>query len=117
MNVAKKQKVQKERRAQRVRAGVRGTTERPRLTVFRSNAYVYAQVIDDVKGITLASASSRETKKRGATMEGAKFVGKTVAVRAKEKGVKFVVFDRGMYRYHGRVKALAEAVREEGIQM
>lgn len=117
MKATKNQKKKEIRRAYRVRAKVRGTSERPRLSVFRSNAYIYAQVINDETGITLASANSRETKKKGATMESAQYVGKTVAERAKEKGVTKAVFDRGSYRYHGRVKALADAAREAGIQM
>jgi large subunit ribosomal protein L18 len=88
--------------------------------VFRSSKHIYAQVIDDDQGITLASASSiekttREGLKTGASIEAAKAVGKLIAERAKEKGVKDVVFDRGAYLYHGRVKALAEAAREVGL--
>ena len=93
---------------------------RPRLSVFRSSKQIYAQVIDDVKGVTLASASSiekslRDGRKTGANVDAAKAVGKLIAERAKEKGIKDVVFDRGAYLYHGRVKALADAAREGGL--
>jgi large subunit ribosomal protein L18 len=96
-------------------AAVRG---RPRLSVHRSGKHIYAQVIDDVKGITLAAASSLEKDMRGKTganVEAAKSVGQMVAKRAVEKGVKAVVFDRGSYLFHGRVKALADAAREGGL--
>jgi len=97
-----------------------GTTGRARLSVFRSSKHIYAQLIDDVKGATVASASSmektlREGGKTGANIAAAKAVGKLIAERAKEKGVKDVVFDRGGYLYHGRVKALADAAREGGL--
>ena len=93
---------------------------RARLSVFRSSKHIYAQVIDDVKGTTLAAASSlektmREGAKTGANIAAAKAVGKLIAERAKEKGIKDVVFDRGGYLYHGRVKALADAAREGGL--
>jgi large subunit ribosomal protein L18 len=95
-------------------------TGRPRLSVFRSSKQIYAQLIDDVKGVTLVSASSvektmREGGKTGANKDAAKAVGKLIADRAKEKGIKDVVFDRGGYLYHGRVKALADAAREGGL--
>jgi large subunit ribosomal protein L18 len=94
---------------------------RPRLSVFRSSKHIYAQIIDDAKGVTLAAASSLEKEvrggaKTGANVDAAKAVGVRVAERAKEKGVKQVVFDRGGYLYHGRVKALAEAAREGGLE-
>ena len=94
---------------------------RPRLSVFRSSKQIYAQLIDDVKGVTLASASSieksmREGRKTGANIDAAKAVGKLIAERAKQKGIKDVVFDRGGYLYHGRVKALADAAREGGLK-
>ena len=94
---------------------------RPRLSVFRSSKHIYAQVIDDANGVTLASASSLEKEvrggaKTGANVDAAKAVGERVAERAKEKGVKQVVFDRGGYLYHGRVKALADAAREGGLE-
>jgi len=92
---------------------------RPRLSVFRSSKHIYAQVIDDVKGLTVASASSMEKDARGKTganVEAAKAVGKRVAERATAKGVKEVQFDRGSYLYHGRIKALADAAREGGLK-
>jgi len=106
------------RRHFRVRKKVFGTTTRPRLAVYRSNRYIYAQVIDDSTGRTLAAASSRE-KTVGAkslTVETAAKVGKLVGTRAKDAGIAGVVFDRGGFPYHGRVKALAEAAREEGLE-
>jgi large subunit ribosomal protein L18 len=110
-----------ERRTLRTRLAIkRAANGRPRLSVFRSSKHIYAQIIDDVNGKTLAAASSieksmREGKKTGADTEAAKAVGKLVAERAVEKGVKDVVFDRGSYMYHGRVKALADAAREGGL--
>jgi len=109
------------RRTATVRRKVKlAASGRPRLSVFRSSKHIYAQLIDDVKGATVASASSmekplREAGKTGANIEAAKAVGKLIAERAKEKGVKDVVFDRGGYLYHGRVKALADAAREGGL--
>ncbi|HEX8872078.1 MAG TPA: 50S ribosomal protein L18 [Candidatus Acidoferrum sp.] len=105
----------------RVRTKVSGTPERPRLSVYRSVGHIYAQVIDDRGGRTLASASSvdKETKKSlkgGGNIASAKAVGKNIAERAKAAGVVKVVFDRGGYKYHGRVKALADAAREAGLQ-
>jgi large subunit ribosomal protein L18 len=105
----------------RVRQRVRGTPERPRLSVFRSLNQLYAQVIDDTSGRTVASASSmdKETRKQtkgGGNVAAAKVVGKAVAERALKAGIAQVVFDRGGYRYHGRVKALAEAAREAGLK-
>ena len=102
----------------RVRGKVSGTAERPRLNVFRSNANIYAQVIDDVNGVTLVSANTLEKEFEGATgnCEAAKKVGLAVAERAKAKGIETVVFDRGGYVYHGRVAALAEGAREGGLQ-
>ena len=104
----------------RIRLKVRGTEERPRLAVFRSLKHIYAQVIDDDRGVTVASASSiekasRKGLKTGASVDAAKAVGKLIAERAKEKGIKDVVFDRGGYLFHGRVKALADAARESGL--
>ena len=116
-----KLKVTNARRKQRVRLSLRRTANgRPRLSVFRSSKHIYAQVIDDLKGETLASASSlekamRDTGKTGADIDAAKAVGKLLAERAVKKGVKDVVFDRGGYLYHGRVKALGEAARESGL--
>jgi large subunit ribosomal protein L18 len=104
----------------RIRKKVLGTAERPRLNVYRSLNNIYVQVIDDLKGVTLVSANSAEGKKAARTTGGnlaaAKTVGKAIAERAKEKGISKVVFDRGGYIYHGRVKALADAAREAGLQ-
>jgi large subunit ribosomal protein L18 len=104
----------------RIRAKVQGTTERPRLAVFRSIKHIYAQLVDDSKGVTLASASTTEPAFRGRSggnIAAATEVGKLIAERAKEKGVTNVVFDRGGYIYHGRVRSLAEAAREAGLQL
>ena len=108
---------QRRKRHKRVRGKISGTPERPRLNVFRSEKHIYAQVIDDTKGVTLCSASSveKEFKGSGSNKEGAQKVGKMVAERAKAKGIENVVFDRGGYIYHGRVKELAEAAREGGL--
>ena len=102
----------------RIRRKLRGTAERPRLAVFRSVAHIYAQVIDDNAGATLVSASTVDKggKTNGGNVAAAKVIGKLVAERAKEKGVKQVVFDRGGYQYHGRIKALADAAREAGLE-
>lgn len=101
----------------RIRARVQGTSDRPRLAVFRSVKHIYAQVIDDSKGHTMVAASSAEKNaSNGGNVAGAKSVGKAVAERAKDKGIKAVVFDRGGYLYHGRVKALADAAREAGLE-
>ena len=107
----------RQRRHQRVRKKVRGTPERPRLAVFRSNKHIYAQVIDDVNGRTLASASTVEKSFAGAssTVAAAKQVGKLVGERARSAGVATVVFDRGGNRYHGRVAAIADGAREAGL--
>jgi len=103
----------------RIRRKVQGTPERPRLSVYRSLSHIYVQVIDDSKGVTVASASSKEKaggKKTGGNVASAKEVGKAIAERVKAKGISKVVFDRGGYLYHGRVKALADAAREAGLQ-
>jgi large subunit ribosomal protein L18 len=102
----------------RIRRKLSGTPERPRLAVFRSVAHIYAQVIDDSKGATLVSASSvdKGARTNGGNVAAAKAIGKLVAERAKEKGIKSVVFDRGGYQYHGRIKALADAAREAGLE-
>ena len=111
-----------ERRLARVRRSIKKVSSgRPRLSVFRSSKQIYAQVIDDAQGVTLAAASSLEKDlksglKTGADTDAAKAVGKLVAERAKAAGVEKVVFDRGSYMYHGRVKALAEAAREGGLE-
>jgi large subunit ribosomal protein L18 len=106
----------RERRVKRVRRTLRGTSERPRLTVFRSLKHIYAQVIDDGAGRTLAAASSAAVKSPGKKTDVAKAVGKALAEAARASGVTRVVFDRGPYRYHGRVKALADAAREGGLE-
>jgi large subunit ribosomal protein L18 len=102
----------------RIRRKLSGTAARPRLAVFRSEAHIYAQVIDDERGATMVSASSVDKggKTKGGNVAAAKAIGKLVAERAKEKGIKSVVFDRGGYQYHGRVKALADAAREAGLE-
>ena len=109
---------QRIKRHVRVRGKISGTPERPRLNVFRSNANIYAQIIDDVNGVTLTSASTLEKDFEGATgnCEAAKKVGLAIAERAKDKGITQVVFDRGGYIYHGRVAALAEGAREGGLE-
>ena len=99
----------------RIRQKLSGTAERPRLNVFRSLNHIYVQVIDDQNGVTLASASTIKLK-TGGNVAAAKEIGKTIAELAKEKGVKKVVFDRGGFLYHGRVKALADAAREAGLE-
>lgn len=106
------------RRHHRVRRKLRGTQERPRLAVYRSNRYLYAQVIDDVAGQTLASASSLEPELRTAplNLETAARVGSLVGDRAKKAGIGQVVFDRGGFKYHGRIRALADAAREAGLE-
>jgi large subunit ribosomal protein L18 len=108
----------------RIRKKLMGTTERPRLNVYRSVNHIYAQVIDDAKGVTLVAATSVEKGKgakgekrpTGGNVSSAKEVGKLIAERAKDKGIKKVVFDRGGYLYHGRIKALADAAREAGLE-
>jgi large subunit ribosomal protein L18 len=118
--IARQRRVARERRHRRVRRHVAGTAARPRLCVFRSHQHIYAQVIDDRAGVTLAAASSVEPA-LGSDLAGkskreqAKVVGHAVADRAKDKGIKAVVFDRGGYVYHGRVKELAEAARKSGL--
>lgn len=111
--------ISRKKRHTRIRKRVEGTPERPRLNIYRSLAHIYAQVIDDTQGKTLASASSLDkdlkTAKNGGNLEGAQAVGKLVAERAKAAGVEKVVFDRGGYLYHGRVQALADAAREGGL--
>jgi large subunit ribosomal protein L18 len=103
----------------RIRKKIRGTAERPRLSVFRSNKQIYAQVIDDLSGVTIVSASSKMKDVEDAAgkgLEQAAGVGKLIAQKCKEKSVEHVVFDRGGYKYHGRVKALADAAREGGLK-
>src|SRR5687768_4886344 len=107
-------------RRERIKAGVRkkinGTTERPRLSIFRSNTGIYAQVIDDVKQVTIAAASTTELGKKNLNQENAKNVGKKIAEKAKAAGVETIVFDRNGYLYHGNVKAFAEGAREGGLK-
>jgi large subunit ribosomal protein L18 len=102
----------------RIRRKLSGTPQRPRLAVFRSVAHIYVQVIDDTEGKTIVSASSVDKggKTNGGNVAAAKSIGKLVAERAREKGIKSVVFDRGGYQYHGRIKALADAAREGGLE-
>ena len=109
------------RRRNHVRRRIHGTAERPRLTVFRSNKHIYAQLIDDDRGMTLAAASSAAIKEGdkasyGGNVKGAVAVGKKIAEEAKAKGIELAAFDRGHYKYHGRVKALADAAREGGLK-
>ena len=109
----------RKRRHARVRKKIFGTAERPRLNVFRSNKHIYAQIIDDMKAVTLVSASTLDKEfdlESTGNIEAAKKVGELVAKRALEKGIKKVVFDRGGYLYHGRVKELADAAREAGLE-
>jgi len=114
MNV--KRKETRVRIHERIRKRVDGNAERPRMAIYRSGQHIYAQVIDDTKGHTLASASSLKAEGvKGGTIEGAIAVGKLIAEKAKAAGVEKVVFDRGGYIYHGRVKALADAAREAGL--
>ena len=107
-------------RRERIKMGVRkkisGTNDRPRLSVFRSNTGIYAQIIDDVKGVTLASASSLELGKKTVNMENSKSVGKKLAEKAVASGVQSIVFDRNGYLYHGNIKAFAEGAREGGLK-
>ena len=104
-------------RHKRVRKNISGTSEMPRLNVFRSNTQIYAQIINDETGTTLASSSSVQLKiKNGGSIEGAKLVGADIAKKAKEANISKVVFDRGGYQYHGRVEALADAARENGLE-
>ncbi|MCQ6276432.1 50S ribosomal protein L18 [Bacillus sp. V3B] len=115
---ADKNEVRKKRHA-RVRSKLSGTESRPRLNVFRSNKHIYAQLIDDVNGVTLASASTLDkdvSVESSSNVDAAVKVGELVAKRAVEKGIKSVVFDRGGYLYHGRIQALADAARENGLE-
>jgi large subunit ribosomal protein L18 len=121
MSSEKAREEARRRRQRRVRAHVSGTADRPRLNVYRSLVHIYAQVIDDASGTTLVSASTNDTELRSQMAgkkkaEQAKLVGQAVAQRAKAKGVTQVTFDRGGYRYHGRVKALADGAREGGLE-
>ena len=118
INKVSRNDMRKERHT-RIRESLYGTAARPRLSVFRSNANITAQIIDDEKGVTLVSASTRESELKianGGNVEAAKLVGAEIAKRAKKAKIEEVVFDRGGYLYHGRVKALAEAARENGLK-
>lgn len=115
MQSSKMKTVRRQRRKTGIRKRVTGTPERPRLTVYRSLNHIYVQVIDDLDGRTLASASS--IKGKGGNVEAAKEVGKQIAEKAKQAGVTQVAFDRNGFRYHGRVKALADAAREGGLKL
>ena len=106
----------RQKRHRRLRARIAGTADRPRLAVYRSLSQIYAQVIDDQSGRTLAAASSLEAKDRSKKSEAAKAVGAKIAEKAKAAGIEEVIFDRGGYRYHGRVKALADAARSNGLR-
>ncbi|MEM1118512.1 MAG: 50S ribosomal protein L18 [Bacteroidota bacterium] len=108
---------QRARIRRRIRAKISGTPERPRLSVFRSNKHIYAQLIDDAAGATLAAASTRDAEASGSGTEAAKAVGQRLAERAKAAGVDRAVFDRGGYRYHGNVKALADGARDGGLTL
>ena len=108
--------VSRTKRHEKIRRTLSGTSETPRLCVFRSNTAIYAQLIDDVKGVTLASSSSLELKLKNNNLEAASAVGKDIAGKAKKAKIKSVVFDRAGYLYHGRVKALADAARENGLE-
>jgi large subunit ribosomal protein L18 len=121
MDHQKRKQKQQLRRRHHVRRNIVGTNERPRLTVFRSSKHIYAQLIDDLQGVTLAAASSSSPEVKsgvayGGNVKAAVAVGKRLAEVAKEKGIQKAAFDRGHYRYHGRVKALADAAREGGLQ-
>ena len=108
--------VSRVKRHEKIRRTLSGTNETPRLCVFRSNNAIYAQLIDDVKGVTLASSSSLELKLKNNNLETASAVGKDIATKAKKAKIKTVVFDRGGYLYHGRVKALADEASENGLE-
>ena len=121
MDQQKLKKVRQLRRRRHVRRKIVGTAERPRLTVYRSSKHIYAQLIDDLSGVTLAAASSAAADVRsdltyGGNVKAAQAVGKKLAENAKSKGIQRAAFDRGHYRYHGRIKALADAAREGGLQ-
>ncbi len=108
---------QRARIRRRIRSKISGTSERPRLSVFRSNKHIYAQLIDDMAGVTLAAANTVEEGASGSGVDASKAVGQRIAERAKEAGVERAVFDRGGYRYHGNVKAVAEGARDGGLAL
>lgn len=123
MNQQKKQLVRHERRKMRIRKSVQGTSQKPRLTVFRSHKNIYCQLVDDDRGVTLAAASTMakdvrdQLSGRGGNKSAAGLVGKALAEKAKGLGIAAVAFDRNGYRFHGRLKALADAVREAGLKL
>src|SRR5881392_929295 len=118
MDQAKQRVIARGRVRERIRSKIAGTSERPRLAVFKSLKHIYAQVIDDASGKTIASASSRDkdSSAKGANTAAAKALGALIAKKAKDKGINRVVFDRGGYLYHGNIKALADAARENGLE-
>jgi len=121
MNISEKKRLARLRRHRRVRKKISGTVDRPRLNVYRSLTHIYGQVVDDTAGHTLASASTVDREVRSAVKglgktEQARVVGQVLARRALEKGIKLVIFDRGGWLYHGRIKALAEGARKEGLE-
>jgi len=121
MNISEKKRLARLRRHRRVRKKISGTADRPRLNVYRSLTHIYGQVVDDTAGHTLASASTVDREVRSAVKglgktEQARVVGQVLARRALEKGIKLVIFDRGWWLYHGRIKALAEGARKEGLE-
>ncbi len=117
MNKAQRKNLNRGLRQNRNRARISGTAEKPRLSVFRSNKYTYAQLIDDVQGKTLASASTKELKKKGKKTELAQELGALIAEKAKKAGVKEAVFNRSFYKFHGRVKAVAEGAKTGGLKV
>ena len=117
MAVVEKKRLHREKRRKRVRRKVAGTAERPRLSVYRSNVHVYAQLVDDDAGHTLAAADSREVGEAESRKEAARKVGELIASRAADAGVETVVFDRGGNKYHGRIAALAEGARSGGLKL
>jgi large subunit ribosomal protein L18 len=123
MQATKKKLVRRKRRRQHIRKTLKGSSDRPRLTVYRSAKHIYCQAIDDFKGVTLVSASSMAKDVRegmsasSGNIEGATSVGTLLATRLKEKGISRLSFDRNGYKYHGRVQAVAEALRKEGIEV
>lgn len=117
MGLREKVKAQRERRKRSIRLKIEGSSDRPRLTVYKSLKYISAQIIDDSKGLTLVSASSQEKGlKSGKNLDIAKEIGKVLAVRAKDKNIDRVVFDRNGYVYHGKIKSLADGAREAGLK-
>jgi large subunit ribosomal protein L18 len=117
MSVVEKKRLHREKRRKRVRRKVAGTAERPRLSVYRSNAHIYAQLVDDDAGNTLAAADSREVGEAENRREAARKVGELIASRAQDAGIETVVFDRGGNKYHGRVAALADGARSGGLRL